>query len=437
MTFPPIGLIVWRRKGRIAIFLIIAAMTFPAIWWNATQLPRWRERARLRGEPVVEVKLAISPDNKSLAELLCPQGDGRILTLAVYDIGKCKVRFVKEMKSSQEGTTGAPLPVFSPDGRWIVVARDVVDEPDFELADVWDVETGRKPATLNDPDYRGIKRMGAYLRAAFSRDGRRLTLEYKTSFSQTRKATWDTTNWRPEFTNLEDCQHEIWVGALGPTNGLAIAADHGIFAYGTDDGAVKLCQLCSRHELASVKRQIPMKGQSLMQFTPGTQAVLLGDWFMKNRLEIWDTRTRATKLLPPELSLHSFDKQGHAMLLAGEGILQIREIPSGTLRAEIRDSTIHGILGFAPDGEHLLVQHVIDPGEWIDRLPAKLQSLINSTSLVPRSHEEVVSYGTSTGRPSARLDLKDNDVFWGVFSPDGKLLVTEDGKGLTLWEAPR
>ncbi len=187
------------------------------VWDTST----WKE---LRLLPGASGPIAFSPDGKTLATnstsgiTLWPV-DGAADSLVLQNSADIFIRRGPWFRTDR-GLA------FSPDGKSVVAARNVLSERGVFVLSIWEAQSGKELATMPD-DPQHIEHTGVISSLAFSPDGRTLG----TASMDHSIRLWDFAM-RQRVATLQGHRNEVWAMAFSPDGQTVVSA--------AKDGAVKL-----------------------------------------------------------------------------------------------------------------------------------------------------------------------------------------------------
>jgi WD40 repeat protein/serine/threonine protein kinase len=330
-----------------------------------------------------------------------------------------------EERILQSHPSRIPCLAFSPDGQLMASASE------DGTIETWQVTAVHEPATLQEPALSET----LHLSAAFSADGKILAVGGR---------LWET-----------DTQKEIC--RIAENGKVAISADGKVFAWGDTDKAMKLFDVGTGKEIASLTPGFRMNPRA---FSPDGKTLACGG--DNGVVAFWDTATWQERsrisIGTTWLASLAFSPDG-TMLAAGgvEGGVQLVDQISGQQRLAIRvaPNTIHTAaiwsLAFSSDGRLLATGDGLgNAGLWDPQTGRLLICLKGHTdviaslafspdgrTLITGSHDGTVKiWDTATGQERATLKGHPHLVECVAMAPDGNTLVTggDDGS-VRLWRA--
>jgi WD40 repeat protein len=288
---------------------------------------------------------------------------------------------------------------FSPDGRFVVAARNTLTERGVFVLSIWDAETGEEVEAMpNDPDH--VVHTGAITSLAFSPNGRTLATASKDYSIR----LWDFVA-RQHVATLHGHLNEVWTLAFSP--------DGQTLFSGTKQGEVKLWPTRTQDPadaLAGLKQPLAFSKDSrvLAGFTHSNSVVLMA--LATGTIEhqfVLERPQRSRFRFPRPIPALAFSADLRTMVHGrDDGSVQIWDTDTGEKRLFSASPGPVDLLALSPDGHQLIARGA----EW-----------------------SVRSWDLRTGSHSP---WKVVDVARVVFSPDGRTLATLGrGQPAQLWDA--
>jgi WD40 repeat protein len=376
---------------------------------------------------------------------------------------------------------------FSPDGKWLVAARNAPSEHGVFVLSIWDARSGEEHAVMpENPDH--VEHTGIISSLAFSPDGRILataSMDYSIRL-------WDFES-RKRLATFQGHLSEVWCLAFSPDgqtlvsgakdgsvncwpvrgeqkedvvpgqwqSPLAISKDSRRLA-GLRQGAIVVMDVNTRE----TGPELPLAGQADRGRFRLPGAVGMSDDLTTvaqglddGRVQLWNTATRestAIKVSDRPVSLLTLSPDGRSLVTFSGGFgptLRWWDLRSGT--NALIESEAFRVL-FSPDGQTLAA---FQRGDTVELWDAPTRSLrTNLVNELPLRFEASASIPTAAFSPDGRvlaIACSDDAVrLWDTaagrllglctghkqsvssvaFSPDGKTLATaSDDRTLKLW----
>jgi eukaryotic-like serine/threonine-protein kinase len=324
---------------------------------------------------------------------------------------------------------------FSPDGRYLLSARNTLSDRGVFIINIWDVRTGELRYMPNDPDH--IEHTGSIWALAFSPDGNTLA----TASADHSIRLWDFAK-RERISSLQ--------GHLNEVTTLAFSRDGERLVSAARDGAIHIWPVHQesteemipgrweplgfardgRRFAAALNREGTLaffnsaSGEVEQEFAVRSQSfgprfALSGDLKMlaqglgDGRVRLWHTDTRQStdlKLAEGRVDAVALSPDASILITSGSGwSLRWWELADVPRERDVRLETIR--VQFSPDGQTLAAFH----------------------------RTNVVLWDVATATPRINLPTETGPGFALVFSPDGRWIATAQGMGDTeyaiqLWE---
>jgi WD40 repeat protein len=367
------------RRSRRVFGLGLGFLVFlgaGAAVWSGTQDPQWPERGAIAGRRHRPNVIAFAPDSQTLAV------GGGYTDVALCDVASMQIR--------THFDSGRTIQIaFAPDGRSVAIAKWPASLVEFSEITIWDVEAGRKLASLEVPL--------SFRRFAFSLDGRTFNVDrHDSGFDEVMR--WNTTTWEPE-PSLRLTMGSVRTSAFSP--------DGKRIAVGNVSGEIRVWDLSSGLEVARFDAK-PHPVHALA-FSPDSRLLASSSYANEN----WES------ILQP-------------------GTLQLWDLASGQRKATWTGHASNPT--FSPDGRFLAATGMsTHHAAWTILLTeADRDAAERMLGTAGKTDSHVVVRDVSTARVRSAVHGIDTGPWSVAFSPDGQTMVTSLGDGsVHFWSVPR
>jgi WD40 repeat protein len=360
--------------------------------------------------------LAFAPDGKALV-----YANGNAIHF-------CEPASGKEIRRIDDLGNGLPVPLFSPDGKMLLVRH--VGNPGIGLCDL---ETGKVVRWLGEPPPAGSQgffrgRAGSGTDVAFSPDGTLLAT------GGTTVRLWETATGK-EIVRVQ--------GHGGTVNALVIAPGGDFIASRGTDGTVCLWDPATgkqRHEFRTPA------GTTAIGFAPDGRTIALGN--ADTTIRLCDTATgrelRKLKGHVNGVAIVAFSPDGKTLASRGrlDNTIRLHDVATG---AELRQIAIQLKNNAFPAGQAVVVRArtatrspsglLFSPdGKQVASVVTGLSSARGAPSGAAAG--TLTLWDVTTGKEVRRIELPaDTGITGFAFAPDGRTAATANTDGtVTLWE---
>ena len=359
--------------------------------------------------------------------------DGRLLATATFHTNTIKLwetatgRELRDFSAGGQNTVSlAPVFAFSPDNRLLAAAGG------NNSVTIWEVANGREVQTLTGGQASSF--MGAFgvTYVAFSADGKKLV-----TISDAVRV-WDTSSWKETLTlQIADMNPG---GLTGGAGGTALSPDGNQLARVNAD-QIKFIDLGSGSEIRSI--DLPDKQTDSVELSFASDGHLLAAGIQDKKLKVWDLTSKAERLQAPtqkEFSFIKFSSDGRLITLCENYTVKVWEVATGRALPPLNVPNTGvfveygGVFAnFSPDGKKLATGGFgTQTFLWETETGKQLQQMKGRTNMAyavafSADGTQLTSGGrtrwdlrTGQGR---RLTSQTSDKFFGMPSPDGKLIA--------------
>jgi WD40 repeat protein len=333
--------------------------------------------------------------------------------------------------------------VFSPDGKYVVVARNIPTQKGVFNLSVWSTDTGKEIGMIPDiPEQ--VEHTGLISGMAFSPDGQILA----TSSWDHSVRLWDFST-RKKIATLQGHLNEVW--------SVAFSADGKMAASGAKDGEVKLWETRRREDSNSIPGEwLPL---AFSQDSSKLAAVKSNGKNMENLVafynmatlesdQLFHTRGFRVRFTTSVALSADFKWMAHILEDGDIAVLDTEISESIVLKAPNRrlDS-----VALSPNGNELIVWGMGQPLFWWDLragtnvlLSIEGQKAIFSpdghqVAVIPKD-SSVQLWDVASHKLRTNIVVGSNMIFNLAFSPNGKIIATASGPddfehSIRLWDA--
>ena len=372
--------------------------------------------------------------------------DGRLLATATFRTNTIKLwetatgRELRDLSTGGQNTTSlSPVFAFSPDSRLLAGAGS------SNSVKVWDIATGREVQTLTGGQNSFVGAFGISF-MAFSADGKKLV-----TLSDAIRV-WDTNSWNALTTvQITEVNASSFTGGGG---GMTLSADGNQLVRASTD-EIKYIDLASGSELRSLS--LPHNDLQNVELSFTSDGRLLVAGIADKKLRVWDMSSKAERLQAPTLKDYSYIKfsgDGRLIALCENYTIKIWEVTTGRELPAINVPNTGvfvengGVFaGFTNDGKKIATGgFATQTFVWDTENAKQLQQMKGRTNMAfavafSADGNQLTSGGrtrwdlrTGQGR---RLSSIPSDKFFGIPSPDGKLIAmfTPNSTAVTIVDA--
>ena len=372
--------------------------------------------------------------------------DGRLLATSTFRTNTVKLwetatgRELRNLSTGGQNTSSfSPLFAFSPDNRLLAVSGG------NNSIKVWEVVSGREVQTLTGGQTSFMGTLGVSF-LTFSSDGKKLV-----SISDAIRV-WETSGWREVATVKNSDVNPS--GFSGGGGGVALSPD-GTQLARVAAGQIKFIDLASGREARSVSLPDEKLLTEELGFTSDGRLIVAG--IVEQKFKVWDMTNKAVRVQSPTLLDHGFirlSSDGRFIALCEKYTIKIWEVATGRALPQL-DIPNNGVfqehggvyVNFSQDGKRLATSGFgTQTYVWDTETGKQVQQMKGRTNgayaVAFNADGTQLTSGwrtrwdlrTGQGR---RLSSTPSDKFFGMPSPDGKLVAmfAPNNNAVTIFDA--
>ena len=410
-----------QRRDKLILSGFLVLMTGLSIFsgWQTFQARKQTKIAKRQSEIALARQLAAESESMRLQHRALHHGSGLLATESMKKFQELNLPLIAADRALRGELALLPdflwgikhdeavnTVAFSGDGKYVASASYDA------TAEIWEVATGKRVATLAHDD--------AVTAVAFSADGKYVV----TASLDSTAALWEAATGK----QIARLNHD------GPIEFVALSPDGKYVATGSYDGTIKVWDTVIGEAIVRLNRTYPQA----LTFSPDSKYLVIGSADGTARVREAATGKEILRLKHDTwIAAVAFSPDGNYLATAStDGIAKVWNAASGEEVSTFKhDSSLVNAVAFSPDGKYLATASrnaqlwEVTTGKEVatfkhDNMVTAIQFSPNGKHLATASWDNTAGvWDVATGKEIARLshDRRLTDV---AFSPDGKHLAT-------------